>query len=101
MRLRSFAPAVLALASAWTASGCRSVGADPDPDTTMDMTKDPDAPPPIPPKVDPAHLHFTRSQVQVGDVAPHFTLMKTDGNGALSLATLRGRPVVVVFGSFT
>lgn len=85
--------------AALAAAGCRSVGdvSAPPSDTAFD----PDAPPPIPPKIDPSHLHFTRSQVQVGDVAPEFVLLRTDGLGALSLASLRGRPAVVVFGSFT
>ena len=62
---------------------------------------DPDAPPPIPPRIDPAHLHFTRSQVQVGEPAPDFALPATDGTGDIALSSLRGQPAVVVFGSFT
>lgn len=67
----------------------------------MDPAADPDAPPPIPPFVNQDHLHFTRSQVQVGDVAPDFTLPRTDGSGDVALSDLRGLPAVVVFGSFT
>jgi hypothetical protein len=62
---------------------------------------DPDAPPQAPPNVDPAHLHFARSQVQVGDAAPDFTLARVAGAGDVTLSALRGRPVVLVFGSFT
>jgi hypothetical protein len=62
---------------------------------------DPDAPPTAPPSVDPAHLHFARSQVQVGDVAPDFELTRAGGVGTVALSALRGRPLVVAFGSFT
>ncbi|MCG3135096.1 MAG: hypothetical protein HMLKMBBP_02599 [Planctomycetes bacterium] len=68
------------------------------------MPTDPDAPPPIPPGIDAAHLHFTRSRVQVGDVAPDFELPVVDGaavGGTVALSSLRGRPTVLVFGSFT
>jgi hypothetical protein len=85
---RSLLPVLLAAALA--AAGCRSVSG-----------MDPDGPPPIPPGIDAAHLHFTRTQVQAGDVAPDFTLPRTDGSGDLTLSSLRGRPVVLVFGSFT
>lgn len=100
------AAAVLAAALATTA-GCRSMSAPPaapDPAAAgpaAEAAFDPDAPPPIPPGIDPAHLHFTRSQVQVGDPAPDFTLARTDGRGEITLSALRGRPVVLVFGSFT
>jgi hypothetical protein len=66
-----------------------------------DFPADPDAPPPIPPGIDPAHLHFTRSRVQVGDVAPDFTLPRVGAGDEVTLSDLRGRPVVLVFGSFT
>lgn len=87
---------ILALAAAAASvAACRSL------EPRMDI----DAPPPIPPQIDPSHLHFTRSQVQVGDVAPDFTLPRV-GEGAsaageVRLSSLRGRPVVLVFGSFT
>ena len=57
--------------------------------------------PPIPPGVDPTHLHFHDAQVAVGD-RPEFTLplLGTEAT-TLSLAELRGKPLVLVFGSFT
>jgi hypothetical protein len=64
-------------------------------------SEDPDAPPTPPPHVDPAHLHFARAQVRVGDQAPDFTLSRIDGSGETTLSALRGRPVVLAFGSFT
>jgi hypothetical protein len=86
---------LVAAAALAAAAGCRSVPAR----TAMD----PDAPPNLPfmARLDPAHLHFTRSQVQLGDVAPDFTLPRVDGTGDLTLSSLRGRPIVLVFGSFT
>src|SRR4051794_2373531 len=40
--------------------------------------------------------------VQVGDVAPDFTLPRTDHSAAVTLSSFRGRqPVVLVFGSYT
>ena len=71
------------------AAGCRSVPDDADPA------------PPIPPQIDQAHLHFIPSRVAVGSPAPEFTLPRTDGTGDLTLSSLRGKPVVLVFGSFT
>ena len=57
--------------------------------------------PPIPPGVDPAHLHFHDAQVALGD-RPEFTLplLGTEAT-TLSLADFRGKPLVLVFGSFT
>lgn len=63
--------------------------------------RDRDEAPQAPESVDPAHLHFARAQVGVGDLAPDFELTRIDGDGVVSLASLRGRPVVLVFGSFT
>lgn len=57
--------------------------------------------PPIPPGVDPEHLHFSDARVGRGDEAPDFTLPYARGEGALRLSSLRGRPVVLVFGSWT
>lgn len=36
-----------------------------------------------------------------GDPAPDFTLPTHDGSRRVSLSSLRGRPVVLVFGSYT
>ena len=59
--------------------------------------------PPIPPGIDPAHLHFTPSQATTGEPAPDFTLplIGERSNGTVTLSALRGKPVVLVFGSFT
>lgn len=57
--------------------------------------------PPIPPGVDPAHLHFHDAEVAVGD-RPDFSLplLGTEAT-TLSPADFRGKPLVLVFGSFT
>jgi peroxiredoxin len=34
-------------------------------------------------------------------VAPDFTLRREDRTGSVTLSALRGKPVVLVFGSFT
>lgn len=40
--------------------------------------------------------------LQVGDMAPDFTLETTDQSGTVQLASFRGqKPVVLVFGSYT
>ncbi|MGH9314611.1 MAG: hypothetical protein ACRD1S_15620 [Vicinamibacterales bacterium] len=36
-----------------------------------------------------------------GDAAPDFDLATSDHSGRVSLSSLRGRPVVLVFGSYT
>jgi cytochrome oxidase Cu insertion factor (SCO1/SenC/PrrC family) len=36
-----------------------------------------------------------------GDPAPDFTLSTQDGSSRVALSSLRGRPVVLVFGSYT
>jgi hypothetical protein len=38
---------------------------------------------------------------KVGDLAPDFELPAARGDGNASLSSLRGRPVVLIFGSFT
>jgi hypothetical protein len=38
---------------------------------------------------------------QVGDLGPEFALNRMDGSGEVQLATLRDKPTVLVFGSFT
>jgi protein gp37 len=41
-------------------------------------------------------------QVQVGEVAPDFTLPRTDHSADVTLSSFRGsKPVVLVFGSYT
>jgi hypothetical protein len=87
---------MLVALAALGAAGCRSVSA-----PEASAPEDRDAAPQIPPFVNPAFVHFTRSQVQVGDVAPDFTLARIDGDGDVTLSDLRGRPAVLVFGSFT
>lgn len=39
--------------------------------------------------------------VGIGDPAPDFTLPRSDKTGDVRLSALRGRPVVLVFGSYT
>lgn len=39
--------------------------------------------------------------LQPGDQAPDFTLPRLDHSGSTSLSSLRGRPVVLIFGSYT
>jgi hypothetical protein len=45
--------------------------------------------------------HFTKPTIKPGDVAPDFTLKSPDGKKTVSLSGLRGKPVVLVFGSYT
>lgn len=40
-------------------------------------------------------------ELEVGDAAPDFELEYQDGSGAMRLSDLRGRPVVLAFGSYT
>jgi hypothetical protein len=39
--------------------------------------------------------------LHVGDPAPDFTLPRTDHSAKVTLSSYRGRPVVLVFGSYT
>jgi hypothetical protein len=39
--------------------------------------------------------------LHVGDLAPEFTLKSLDGRREVALSSLRGRLVVLVFGSYT
>jgi peroxiredoxin len=39
--------------------------------------------------------------LRVGDSAPDFTLPRSDKSGDVTLSSLRGKPVVLVFGSYT
>ena len=40
-------------------------------------------------------------ELRVGEEAPDFTLPRTDKSGTVKLSSLRGKPVVLVFGSYT
>ena len=40
-------------------------------------------------------------ELRVGDEAPDFTLPRSDKSGEVTLSSLRGKPVVLVFGSYT
>ena len=40
-------------------------------------------------------------ELRVGDTAPDFHLPRSDKSGNVRLSSLRGRPVVLVFGSYT
>ena len=55
----------------------------------------------LPPGVDRDWLHFTEPRVAVGDMAPDFELADARGSGTWRLSALRGRPVLLVFGSYT
>ena len=39
--------------------------------------------------------------LQVGDAAPDFAIRTLDGSSQVRLSSLRGKPVVLVFGSYT
>ena len=45
--------------------------------------------------------HARAGSVQVGDSAPDFTLPALDHKSEVELAALRGKPVALVFGSYT
>jgi len=57
--------------------------------------------PPIPPSVPAEYLHVTDASVAAGQPAPDFTLPYSVGEGSLTLSSLRGKPVVLVFASHT
>lgn len=47
-------------------------------------------------------VHARAGNLQVGDAAPDFNLMKVDKTGTVHLSELnQGRPVVLIFGSYT
>ncbi len=49
-----------------------------------------------------AREEFDQQQLEVGDVAPDFTLPRSDGAGEVTLSQFKGKkPVVLVFGSIT
>jgi len=60
-----------------------------------------EGPPDIPPQIDRAHLHFAETELGVGDTAPDFTLRAENARSQVTLSDLRGKPVVLVFGSYT
>lgn len=78
--LRSIA-GVYALACLWVVTGCSTI--------------------PTILGVDPEHLHFEKTELREGVLAPDFTLPLHHGQGAVTLSELRGKPVVLVFGSYT
>ena len=47
--------------------------------------------------------HARAGDLQVGDPAPDFSLMKLDKSASVQLSslTVQGRPVVLIFGSYT
>jgi len=45
--------------------------------------------------------HARAGKVQVGELAPDFRLPTLDHQSEVDLASLRGKPVVLVFGSYT
>ena len=47
--------------------------------------------------------HARAGALQVGDPAPNFSLMKLDKSSTVQLSSLtaQGRPVVLIFGSYT
>jgi hypothetical protein len=49
----------------------------------------------------PMWLWARAGKLHPGDAAPEFNLGTHDGSGRVSLSSLRGRPVVLVFGSYT
>ena len=49
----------------------------------------------------PMWLHARGGALNVGDEAPLFDLAGHDGGPRVSLASLRGKPAVLVFGSYT
>jgi len=49
----------------------------------------------------PMWLRARAGALRVGDEAPAFDLASHDGRSRVSLASLRGKPAVLVFGSYT
>jgi hypothetical protein len=49
----------------------------------------------------PMWLHARGGALEVGDQAPDFDLRTWDGKSRINLAAERGKPVVLVFGSYT
>ena len=57
--------------------------------------------PRVPKNVPGEYLHFENAIVKPGDPAPDFTLPSYAGDGEVSLSSFLGKPVVLVFGSYT
>jgi len=85
---QDLALAVLLLA----AVGCAAAGPRPAPDDPRSM---------VPPGIPDDWLHFTDASAEPGNPAPTFRLKTPDGRTILSPETFRGRPLVLVFGSWT
>jgi peroxiredoxin len=51
--------------------------------------------------VKPEWVHFSDPVVAPGEAAPGFSLPTPDGATTVSLDLFRGRPLVLVFGSWT
>lgn len=50
----------------------------------------------------PGMMSMEQGALQVGDMAPTFTLKSLDGESETALASFRGvKPVVLLFGSYT
>ena len=49
----------------------------------------------------PGPLKFFRENIHAGEQAPDFTLPRLDGEGDVTLSELRGKPVLIEFGSVT
>lgn len=87
-----FAAALILLAAA--AAGCASPAAAV-PSGPIDRRTQ------VPPGVRAEWLHFADPVVKEGDPAPGFELATPDGRTTLSLRDFSGRPLVLVFGSWT
>jgi hypothetical protein len=46
-------------------------------------------------------MHARAGSLEVGDMAPDFTLPRQDKTGSVQLSAFRGKPVVLIFGSYT
>ena len=47
------------------------------------------------------HIHFEETTLTEGAVAPDVTLPLHNGKGKVSLSDFRGKPMVLIFGSYT
>ena len=86
---------LLALCLAAAAAGCASAG------DSRGARGGVDPRTRIPPGIRGEWLHFADSSVEAGAAAPDFRLPTPDGGTLLSLSTFRGRPLVLIFGSYT